>query len=224
MSPIVPRGLDRRPRAGCGRRHHDLPGLDHDRHGVAGQRVGGRMAVGGRKRDHDPGPARARARSRSRRGGSGGRDAGAVRHRRGQAVHQGRIRQAAGAVARQRTVARRTAGAARASSRASSRDRRVDLEALRTPGDAGRADRQRRRSSRLDRADALDDRRYRVRGHRHSGAGDRRHHHLGVVRDPRRDGGQPADRRSPAFRRRRRPLHRQPLPAAFSAGSGSRAA
>src|SRR5207244_5018479 len=35
-----------------------------------------------------------------------------------------------------------------------------------------------------------------------------RHHHFGVVRDPRRDGGQPPDRRSPAFRRRRRPLHR----------------
>ncbi len=31
---------------------------------------------------------------------------------------------------------------------------------------------------------------------------------LGVVRDPRRDGGQPADRRGAAFRRRGRQLHR----------------
>ena len=41
-------------------------------------------------------------------------------------------------------------------------------------------------------------------------------HHFGVVRDPRRDGGEPPDRRGAAFRRRRRQLYRQPFPAAFS--------
>ena len=59
--------------------------------------------------------------------------------------------------------------------------------------------------------------------HRHPCAGDHRDHHFGVVRDPRRDGGEPADRRGAAFRRRRRQLHRQPLPAAFpQAGSRGR--
>ena len=43
----------------------------------------------------------------------GGGDADAARHRPGQAVHQGRIGQIAGAVARQRAVDRATAGAAR---------------------------------------------------------------------------------------------------------------
>ena len=47
--------------------------------------------------------------------------------------------------------------------------------------------------------------------------------HFGFVRDPRRDGGEPPDRRGAALRRRRRPLYRQPFPAAFPAGSGWRA-
>ena len=84
------------------------------------------------------------------------------------------------------------------------------------PGGADSADRQRRRSPRLDRADALDDRRHRVRRHRHPRSGDHRHRHFGIVRHPRRDGGEPSDRRGAALRRRRRPLHRQPLPAPFS--------
>src|SRR5580692_2730790 len=46
--------------------------------------------------------------------------------------------------------------------------------------------------------------------------------HLGVVCDPRRDGGVLADRRGAPFRRRRRPLHRRPLlpplPAAWAGG------
>ena len=123
--------------------------------------------------------------------------------------------QAAGAVARHRTFARRSAGAARHRRAGAARHRRSILRRLRSAGDAGGAVGQRRRSPRLDRADALDDRRHRVRRHRHPRAGDHRDHHLGVVRDPRRDGGQPADRRGAAFRRRRRPLYRQPLPAAF---------
>jgi len=35
--------LDRRPRAGRRRRHHDLPRLDHHRRGAAGERIGGGM-------------------------------------------------------------------------------------------------------------------------------------------------------------------------------------
>ena len=100
----------------------------------------------------------------------------------------------------------------------------LDLASAARAGDAGGAVRQRRRSPRLDRADALDDRRHRVRRHRHPRAGDHRDHHLGVVRDPRRDGGEPPDRRGAAFRRRRRQLHRQPLPAAFPPARPAKAA
>ena len=133
------------------------------------------------------------------------------------------VRQIAGAVARHRAVARRVAGAAR-HRRAGAPGTVLDLAALRGAGDAGGAVRQRRRSPRLDRAHALDDRRHGVRRHRHPGAGDHRDHHFGVVRDARRDGGEPADRRGAAFRRRRRPLHRQPLPAAFPPARPARAA
>ena len=133
------------------------------------------------------------------------------------------ISQTAGALARQRPFIRRPAGAARhcraGSARCGARSRRAAK-----PGDADRTKRQRRRSPRLDRADAVDDRRHRVRRHRHPRSGDRRNHHFGVVRDPRRDGGQPPDRRGAAFRRRRGPLHRQPLPAAFPAAWPRRAA
>ena len=99
----------------------------------------------------------------------------------------------------------------------------LDLAALRKRGDAGGAVGERRRSPRLDRAHALDDRRDRVRRHRHPRAGDRGDDHFGVVRDPRRDGGEPPDRRGAALRRRRRPLYRQPLPAAFSQARAWRA-
>ena len=58
--------LDLRPRAGRRRRHHDLPRLDHDRRGAAGQRVGGGMAVGSRERNHHPGAPAGRPRSRAR--------------------------------------------------------------------------------------------------------------------------------------------------------------
>src|SRR5437764_1059354 len=37
--------LDLRPGAGRGRRHHDVPGLDHHGRGAAGERIGGGMAV-----------------------------------------------------------------------------------------------------------------------------------------------------------------------------------
>src|SRR5262249_2009084 len=47
--------LDLRSRAGRGRRDHDLPCLDHDRRGAAGQCVGCGMAVGCRQRNHHPG-------------------------------------------------------------------------------------------------------------------------------------------------------------------------
>src|SRR5258707_11699501 len=45
--------------------------------------------------------------------------------------------------------------------------------------------------------------------------GDYRDHHFGIVRDARRDGGKPSDRRSPALRWRGGSLYRQPVPAAF---------
>jgi hypothetical protein len=44
---------------------------------------------------------------------------------------------------------------------------------------------------------------------------------IGIVRDARRDGGQSPDRRSSALRGRRGPLHRQPVPAAFSAAGAA---
>src|SRR5258707_15822649 len=47
--------------------------------------------------------------------------------------------------------------------------------------------------------------------------GDYRDHHFGIVRDARRDGGKPSDRRSPALRWRGGSLYRQPVPAAFFA-------
>ena len=59
-------------------------------------------------------------------------------------------------------------------------------------------------------------------GDRHSDPGDRRHHALGHLRDPRRDGDQQAGDRGAAFRRRQERLHRRPLPAAFSAARPAR--
>ena len=122
--------------------------------------------------------------------------------------------QIAGAVARHRAVDRATAGAARHRRAGPARHHARPCGVAR-PDDAGGAVGQRRRSSRLDRAHALDDRRDRVCRHRHPRAGDRGDDHFGFVCDPRRDGGEPPDRRGAAFRRRRRQLHRQPLPAAF---------
>ncbi|MGY4450061.1 hypothetical protein ACVWZR_004721 [Bradyrhizobium sp. i1.3.1] len=59
--------------------------------------------------------------------------------------------------------------------------------------------------------------------HRHPRPRHHRDHHLGLVRDPRRHGGEPTDRRGPAFRRCRRPVHRQPLSASLpQAGPGGR--
>ena len=55
--------LDRRPGAGRGRRHHDVPGLAHHRRGHAGAKLGGRMAVRRRARGHHPGAAGATART-----------------------------------------------------------------------------------------------------------------------------------------------------------------
>ena len=69
-TPIVPKRLDRRPRAGGGRRDHDVPRLADHRRGHAGARRRRRLAVRGRARGHDPGAARGRAatsRPRSRR-------------------------------------------------------------------------------------------------------------------------------------------------------------
>src|SRR6185369_945948 len=51
---------------------------------------------------------------------------------------------------------------------------------------------------------SIDDQRHGARRARHPRARHHRDHHLGVVRDPRRHGGEPADRRSLAFRRCRR--------------------
>ena len=56
-----------------------------------------------------------------------------------------------------------------------------------------------------------------ARRYRYSGAGDRRDHPLGHVRDPRRDGDQQAGHRGAAFRRRQERLYRRPFPAAFPA-------
>ena len=224
--PVADRAarLDRRPRAGRGRRHHDVPGLDHDRHGAAGERLGGGVAVGSRQRNHHPGAPGGRARSRPRRGGGGrrrcapspasSRSGPSARRNPPNCWNRGSAADLSldDLPVPRVIVARVQPGTA------------LDLAALRRPGDAGGADGQRRRSPRLDRADAVDDRRDRARRHRHPGAGDRRDHHFGFVRDPRRDGGQSADRRGAALRRRRRPLHRQPLPAAFSAARAARAA
>ena len=65
---------------------------------------------------------------------------GAARHRRDQALHQGGVRQTAGAVARQRTVARRSAGAAR-DRRAGPAGNHARSGRAAPPGDAGVADR-----------------------------------------------------------------------------------
>ena len=151
------------------------------------------------------------------------RDARAAGHPRRQAVHQGRIRQAAGAVARQRSVARRSAGAAhdRGAGRAGDQARsRRTSQPCHATGAVG----QRGRPSRLDRPDAIDDRRDGIRRNRHPRAGHHCDHHFGIVRHPRRDGGQSPDRRGAAFRRRGRSLHRQSLPAAFPAARAARAA
>ena len=129
----------------------------------------------------------------------------------------------AGALARHRIVAGRSAGAARDRRAGAARHRARSRRAT-CARDAGRAQRQRRRSPGLDRADALDDRRHVVCRHRHPRAGHHRDHHLGVVRDPRRDGGQPADRRGAAFRRRRRQLTSPTVSCGISSGSASKAA
>ena len=131
------------------------------------------------------------------------------------------IRQAAGALARQRTLARRSAGSAR-DSRAGATGNHARSGGAAPPGDPGDALGQRRRSPCLDRADAVDDRRHRDRRHRDPGAGDCRDHHFGVVRDTRCDGGESPDRRSPALRGRGGSLYRQPLPAAFSSARSGR--
>jgi cell division transport system permease protein len=68
----------------------------------------------------------------------------------------------------------------------------------------------------------VDDRGYRVRRHRHSRIGDYCDHHFGIIRNPRRDGGESPDRGSPALRRRRRPLHCQSFSSAFSAAWAGR--
>nr|CAE30175.1 hypothetical protein RPA4735 [Rhodopseudomonas palustris CGA009] len=183
------------------------------------------MAVRSVERAHRAGALAAWPGSRPRRRPRRRGGAQPARRRRGPDLHQGRIRQAAGAVARHRAVARRSAGAAgdRGARRSGQRARSCRTA---PPRHRGCAQRDGRRPSCLDRADALDDRRHGVRRHRRARPCHRRHRHLGIVRHPRGDGGQPADRRSAAFRRRQRQLHRQPvlppLPAARPAGRADR--
>ena len=76
--------------------------------------------------------------------------------------------------------------------------------------------RQPRRSSRLDRPHAHHGANCRRRRRRHSAADAGGDCAVGDLRNARRDGHQPADRRGAAFHRRQGRLHRRPVPAPFS--------
>ena len=92
---------------------------------------------------------------------------------------------------------------------------RDDLEPLRAALAAGGAGGEPRRSPPVAvaaRRDGGRDRRLRRRPVR---ADDRRDGNGGRLRHPRRDGGRARDRRGAAFRRRRRFLHRRPVPGTF---------
>src|SRR5256885_1213454 len=87
--------------------------------------------------------------------------------------------------ARAPAFARRSAGTACYYRAGAARNRAGSGRAAQ-PGHASRAIRECRRSPRLDRADAVDDRGYRVRRYRHPRIGDYCDHHFGIVRNPRR--------------------------------------
>ena len=137
------------------------------------------------------------------------------RHRRCPRLFERGIRKAGRAVARRRPAPRRSADPAH--DRRQARARR-DAEFCRAAPGAGEpgADREPRRSSRLDGADAHHGRHggdMRAGGAR---SRRRRDHAFGHLCHARRHGDQPADRRSAALCRRHRQLCRQPIPAPFS--------
>ena len=66
-APIVPKNSIAGRSLTVGRRHHDIPGLAHDRSRDAGGQRGERLAVGSGPRSHHSGAARARPQHRCRR-------------------------------------------------------------------------------------------------------------------------------------------------------------
>ena len=219
----MPRNLDRRPRPRGRRRHHDVSRVADHRRRDAGARLGGGMAVGRGARDDDPGPARAGSRPR-RRG----------RKRRSRSPARRPASPTCGPTRRLNPRACSNRGSAPASRStpcrchassccASGASERPDLTALRAGARRQGRRRQPRRPSRLGRPHARDGQHGDRRRHRHPGAGAGRDRAVGHLRDPRRHGDQPADRRGAAFHRRQGRLHRQPVPAAISSCSACKA-
>ena len=207
--------LDCRALADRRRRHYDLPRRSDDGSRDDGGHLGERLAVGRRTRGHHPGPAGFRPRHRGGRArGRRGR-ARHRRHRRRAGLYEGGVGTAGRAVARLRSFAQRVADTAH--DRRQARLRR-DAGFCRLASRACRAGSQRqpRRSPRLDRSHARHGGGRGRRRHRNSSPGCHRDGALGHLRDPRRHGGQPADRGSPALRRRHRRFRRQPISAPFS--------
>ena len=224
-TPIVPTGDDRRPRAGRGRRHHDLSRLADDRRGHAGARRGGRMAVRGRR-------ARSPSRSAPRRAATS-RPTSRGRCHRPRGLPASRT---CGPIPRRSRRACSSRGSAPGCSSTICRCRGmivVRIASGAAPDLAATApDADRRRSS----GASLDDHRgfvERMRAMVRRGARGRdrlaaaragRDRALGRVRDPRRDGDQSSGDRSAAFHRRQGQLHCRALSAPLpAAGLGGRA-
>ena len=205
----------RRPRAGVGHRHHDLPVLPDARRGHAGARHGGGVGKPDFARGDDPDQAGRRARPRGGAGeGRGGGERLSRHHRRAHRRPRG-DGTAAGALARHRTEHRRTAGAP-AGHRDDQRGLSAEFRQAARGDHGGNTASLARRSPHLGRpagdhgAHDGDDR------HRSPGAdadGDRA---VGGVRDARRHGRQRPHHRGAAFRRRRGALHRQGIPRGIS--------